>query len=75
MTLAVRLLREGRTIDSAFRDDHTLEETTAETGRLFTGQAPAAPPTWASFLGQFTGSLPRLVNQSCAAVLFLEIAP
>jgi len=74
MTLAIRLLREGRTIQNALRDDHELTQTDAEAGRLFIGQAPAVPPKWAPFIGQFAaGALPRLVNQSCAAVLFLEV--
>jgi uncharacterized protein (TIGR04141 family) len=75
MTLSVRLLRESRTIQNALRDDHDLQEAEAELGRLFVGQAPAAPPTWTPFISQFSaGPLPRLVNQSCAAVLFLDIA-
>jgi uncharacterized protein (TIGR04141 family) len=76
MSLSVRLLRSGRTIDDSFRADHDLEERPSETGRLFVGQAPALPPTWFDFVSGFaTGGLPRLVNQSCAAVLFLEVAP
>jgi uncharacterized protein (TIGR04141 family) len=76
MSLSVRLLRSGRTIDTSLRDDHELEERPSETGRLFVGQAPALPPTWFEFVGGFAaGRLPRLVNQSCAAVLFLEILP
>jgi hypothetical protein len=75
MTLSARLLRKGRTIQNALRDDHDLQESEAELGRLFVGQAPAAPPTWTPFISQFSaGALPRLVNQSCAAVLFLDIA-
>ena len=76
MSLSVRLLRGGRTIDDSLRDDHELEERPSEVGRLFVGQAPALPPTWFEFVGSFaTGALPRLVNQSCAAVLFLEVTP
>lgn len=74
MSLSVRLLREGRAIENALRDDHALEEARAESGRLFIGQALAAPPTWAPFIGQFaSGALPKLANQSCAAVLFLDV--
>lgn len=76
MSLSVRLLRSGRTIDDALRDDHELEERPSEVGRLFVGQAPALPPTWFDFVSGFaTGGLGRLVNQSCAAVLFLEVVP
>ena len=75
MSLSLRLLREGLTVDQALRGDHELEEQASDRGRLFVGQAPALPPTWLGFIDDFaTGSLPRLVNQSCAAVLFLEIA-
>ena len=74
MSLSVRLLRIGRTIDDLLRDDHELEERPSEAGRLFVGQAPALPPTWFDFVSGFaTGGLGRLVNQSCAAVLFLEV--
>ena len=53
MTLSVRLMREGRTIQIALRDDHDLQEAEAELGRLFVGQDPAAPPTWTPFISQF----------------------
>jgi uncharacterized protein (TIGR04141 family) len=74
MTLSVRLLRQHRTIENSLRDDHELDEVDAEVGRLFVGQAPSTPPTWAPFIGQFARTgIPRLANQSCGAVLFLEI--
>lgn len=73
MSLSVRLLRQGRTIDNALREGHELEERRSEAGRLFVGQAPAMPPAWFGFINSFaTGGLRPLVNQSCAAVLFLE---
>lgn len=76
MSLSVRLLRQGRSIDNAFRGDHELQERRSEAGRLFVGQAPAVPPTWFDFVSRFaTGGLRPLVNQSCAAVLFLEVPP
>jgi uncharacterized protein (TIGR04141 family) len=74
MTLSVRLLRQHRAVENALRDDHELNEVAAEVGRLFVGQAPSTPPTWAPFIGQFARvAVPRLTNQSCGAVLFLEI--
>jgi uncharacterized protein (TIGR04141 family) len=74
MSLSLRLLREGLTVEQALRDDHELEEQSADPGRLFVGQAPALPPTWFAFIDEFAaGPLPRLVNQSCAAVLFIEV--
>jgi len=76
ITLSLRLLRDGRTIDNALRADHELEEQEAEIGRLFVGQSPAVPPTWFGFVGEFAKeNLGRLVNQSCGAVLFLEVPP
>ena len=60
ITLSVRLLRDGRTVDDSLRDDHGLEERPCEVGRLFVGQAPALPPTWFDFVGGFAaGTLPR----------------
>jgi uncharacterized protein (TIGR04141 family) len=76
MTLSLRLLREGRTIEDALRDDSGFEEARIEGGRLFVGQSPATPPSWATFVGEFATTsigLPRLVGQSCGAVLFLEV--
>jgi exopolyphosphatase/pppGpp-phosphohydrolase len=35
MSLSLRLLREGLTVEQALRDDHELEEQPAEPGRLF----------------------------------------
>jgi uncharacterized protein (TIGR04141 family) len=76
MSLSIRLLRVGRTIDESLREDHELDEHPSEAGRLFVGQAPALPPTWFDFVDSFaTSTLPRLANQSCAAVLFLEVKP
>lgn len=73
MNLSLRLLRKGATVEGALRDGHELEERESPFGRLFTGQAPALPPTWYSFVSTLaTAPLPGLVNQSCAAVLFLE---
>ena len=74
MGLSVRLLRMGRTIQNALRDDHDLTERPSDQGRLFIGQSPALPPSWLKFVNGFaSGGLPKLVNQSCAAVLFLNI--
>lgn len=76
MSLSVRLLRSGRTVDDSLRDDHELDERSSDAGRLFVGQAPALPPTWFDFVSGFaTVGLGRLVNQSCAAVFFLEVVP
>ena len=75
MSLSVRLLREGRTIDDALRKDHDLQEHPSNSGRLFVGQSLALPPTWFGFVDAFAkGTLPKLVNQRCATVLFLDVA-
>lgn len=74
ISLSVRLLREGRCVAESLHQDHELNETASELGRLFVGQAPAVPPTWLGFIDEFaTGPLPRLINQSCAAVIFLDV--
>jgi uncharacterized protein (TIGR04141 family) len=76
IALSVRLLRQKRSIDNALREGHGLNEIGTETGRLFVGQSPSTPPTWASFIGQVgRETIPRLTNQSCGAVLFLSMAP
>lgn len=74
MSLSVRLLRQESIVEDALRDDHQLEEKAAKLGRLFIGQAPARPPSWLEFVRQFAKEdLRKLVNQSCAAVLFLDV--
>ncbi len=74
MSLSLRLMREGRSVEESLREEHGLTEVEAEGGRLFIGQAPAVPPSWVTFIGQFaTGTRPALVNQSCAAVLFVPL--
>jgi uncharacterized protein (TIGR04141 family) len=74
ISLSARLLRKGATIESALRDGHDLDEHPSDSGRLFTGQTDAEPPTWLPFLSSMaTGVLPALVNQSCSAVLFVTI--
>src|SRR5688572_26989134 len=74
MTLSVRLLRQNRKVENALREDHELEEVETATGRLFVGQASSTPPTWVPFIGQFARApMPRLSNQSCGAVLFLDV--
>src|SRR5258707_13749959 len=69
MTLSVRLLRQNRAVENALREDHERNEVDAEVGRLFVGQAPSTPPTWAPFIGEFArAAVPRLSNRSCGAV-------
>lgn len=76
MTLSLRLLREGKSVEDAVRDGSGLAETDATGGRLFTDQSIATPPSWLSLVDQFaTDPKPKLENKSCAAVLFLEVTP
>lgn len=75
-TLSLRLLRADKTVKQAIRDTSAVTEIESDSGRLFTAQAPATPPTWLRVVNQFTkqGDL-KLENKSCAAVLFLDIQP
>lgn len=74
MTLSIRLLRIDRTVDQAFRPDHGLEEKEADGARLFVLQSDPVPPSWQSFVGEFSRHpLDRLSTQNCGALLFMEI--
>src|ERR1051326_2918777 len=78
MTLSLRLLREARTVDTALRGDHELEEINSENGRLFIGTVPPHPPDWRPFIEEFARSeskprLNALLNQHASAALFLEV--
>ena len=74
MSLSIRLLRDGWTVEGSLRPDHELREIDARTGRIFIGQAPATPPGWLGFVNDFA-NVPdlRLANQSCGSVLFLQV--
>jgi uncharacterized protein (TIGR04141 family) len=74
MSLSLRLLRPGKAIEDALRPDHGLDEVPAEGVRLFVEQSIATPPTWLSFVSEFSaGPLEKLENKSCGAVLFLNV--
>ncbi|MBY3246014.1 TIGR04141 family sporadically distributed protein [Rhizobium laguerreae] len=75
ITLSLRLLKEGRTADNAFRKKHDLTEVRSSGGRLFTGQSGEVKPTWLDFVSGFSRRALNLVNRSCSAVLFLEVEP
>lgn len=74
VSLALRLLRKGATVETALKDDHDLEEVESTTGRLFVGQSPASPPEWTKFLSHYTvpGSV-NLRTQSCSAVMLVDV--
>jgi uncharacterized protein (TIGR04141 family) len=72
--LSMRLLKKGRAVDRAFRDDHELREVaTKQGGRLFTGQGEAKHPSWVGFINGFASKTTKLSNMSCGSVLFLEV--
>jgi len=76
MTLSMRLLKSGRTVEDAFRAKSDFTEEATKAGRLFTDQSGSTPPSWLALMNEFTaaGDL-KLENRSCAAVLFLEVTP
>lgn len=74
-TISIRLLRKDYTVDEAVRDNKKLMEQPATTGRLFHEQAPGSQPGWLGFVNAFVAGDPlKLQNQSCSAVLFLEVS-
>lgn len=74
MTLSIRLLRQGKKVDDALRDDHGLQERPAEGARLFVQQTSPEPPSWFSFIGEFSAApLAQLQNMSCGAVVFVFV--
>lgn len=74
VSLALRLLRKGATVETALKGDHDLEEVESTTGRLFVGQSPSSPPEWTKFLSHYTvaGSV-NLRTQSCSAVMLVDV--
>lgn len=75
MSLSLRLLRQGKTVEDALGEDHNLDEVAAADGtRLFVEQSVATPPTWLPFVGAFAdGAMERLENKSCGALVFLTV--
>lgn len=74
-TISIRLLREDYTVDEAIRDNKKLTEQPATTGRLYHEQTGGSPPGWLGFVNAFVAGDPlELRNQSCSAVLFLDVA-
>lgn len=74
MNLSIRLLKDGETPLGSLRANSSLKRVASESGILFVDQSPAKPPNWYGFVEEFAvGALSPLQNQSCAAVLFLEV--
>ena len=74
MTLSLRLLREGYSVEDALREDHSLVEEDSDKGRLFTGQSESRPPDWLKIVSNFSNSeLTKLENKHCSALVFIDI--
>ncbi|MFJ3376491.1 DUF6119 family protein [Pseudomonas sp. NPDC086112] len=74
MSLSIRLLKNGKTHIEALREGHSLKSVPSENGVLFVDQSPEKTPGWYKFIGEFASAeFLSLKNQSCAAVLFLQI--
>ncbi|MCW3837078.1 DUF6119 family protein [Sphingomonas canadensis] len=74
VSLTLRLLRNGITAEGALKDDHGLEEIDSTAGRLFVGQSPAIPPSWAKFLAHYTpDGIVNLRTQSCSAAMLIDV--
>ncbi|MDR6710155.1 uncharacterized protein (TIGR04141 family) [Novosphingobium sp. 1748] len=73
-TISIRLLRKNYTVDESVRDNKKLTEQATTTGRLFHEQTGGSPPGWLGFVNAFVAGDPlKLQNQSCSAVLFLDV--
>ncbi len=74
MSLSIRLLKKGNSYVEALREGHSLKSIPSESGVLFVDQSPARSPGWYKFIGEFASNeFAPLQNQSCAAVLFLQV--
>lgn len=83
-TLNLRLLRNGRDIETAFTDtfapgaDRALQERSwvgVDGARVFVGQIYSNPPKWGSFLAEGTGELPDdLFTGGAGAVIFVPVS-
>lgn len=75
VSLALRLLRQGITAETALKEDHGLEAVDSSVGSLLIGQGNANPPAWTGFVAHYNPDVrARLRTQSCSAVLFVEAA-
>ncbi len=74
VSLALRLLRQGVTIDTALKEDHGLERVESSVGVLLIGQGIPTPPSWTGFVAHYNPDIrARLRTQSCSAVLLVEV--
>lgn len=76
MTVTLRLLRSGFTIDAALKRGHGLAEHSwpgISGARLFVGRVYTSEPDWLAFLRSGASGLPSLINSGSAAVLFVPV--
>lgn len=72
--LSLRLLKPNMLANNALRKSSNLKQLPSSLGLLYVEQGFPTPPTWLGFLEGLTSTtIGGLVNQSCSAVLFLEI--
>jgi uncharacterized protein (TIGR04141 family) len=82
-TLSIRLLREERTIDSAFTEtfatgsDRVLQErdwVSIDGARAFVGQIYSNPPSWRTFIAEGFGEVPEgILTAGAGAVIFVPV--
>jgi uncharacterized protein (TIGR04141 family) len=74
VTLTMRLMLPGQSVEDSLRDADALTEQTTTVGRLFTDQSNANRPTWLGFINGFVEGDPLVLeNRSCSAILFLNV--
>lgn len=82
ITLTMRLLRKGKALEDAFRDDYRPGEADAleerpwpeiPEARLLVGQIFNNPPPWHGFLARGSADLPELTSGGAAAIIFVPI--
>jgi uncharacterized protein (TIGR04141 family) len=82
ITLTMRLLRKGKVLEDAFRDDYRPGEADAlqerpwpeiPEARLLVGQIFNNPPPWHGFLERGSADLPELTSGGAAAIIFVPI--
>ncbi len=79
VSLTLRLLRKGKKVEDAFKDnsDDKVEELTTskdEQARIFAGQVYSNPPDWAKFISQrIVSDIPDMYSGGAAGILFYPV--